>query len=66
MIIAWHKTGPRLRYERGIVHIEDLNPEAHITWRVSRWELFRVGIACIGASFFQDDAHEAATSFDGS
>lgn len=50
MILFWHKTGPRLSWERECFKIDDLNPEAHIEWRMSRSELFKLGWQCMLAA----------------
>jgi hypothetical protein len=44
MNLFWHPTGPSLRYERGVLYISDLNPEIHTKWRMSRSEMFWLGI----------------------
>lgn len=46
-------SGPKISYSNGhILHVEDLNPEAHIQFRVGRVELLRLGWNCIKASLF--------------
>lgn len=44
MIIYWHKTGPLLVYQNGVLHIEDLNPELKTKWALTRLERFGIGI----------------------
>ena len=49
-------TGPMLRYKRekyfNKLEIYDLNPEVHIKWSVSRWEMFKIGLKCCIAAIF--------------
>ena len=42
MDIFRHPTGPLMRYENGVLHVED--SETKIQWRMSRGELLRVGL----------------------
>jgi hypothetical protein len=44
MTLFWHNTGPLIRYQDGILHVEDLNPEAKIRFRMSRTELLRLSL----------------------
>lgn len=48
--LFWHPTGPLIAYSKGILHIEDLNPQLSTKWRMSRAELFKLGWHCIRAS----------------
>jgi hypothetical protein len=50
MTIFWHPTGPRLRYENGMLYSDSLNPENHIHWRISRWEMVKTGVRFIAAA----------------
>ncbi len=43
MTIFWANWGPLLRYQQGFLDIEDLNPEIKTRWRMSRWEMIKVG-----------------------
>jgi hypothetical protein len=43
MTIFWHQTGPLVRYENGVLYIENLNPEMKTKWRMSRSEMLRFG-----------------------
>jgi len=43
MTLFWHAAGPLMKYNDGILRIEDLNPEIKTQWRMSRWERFRTG-----------------------
>lgn len=45
--IWWCPEGPLLKYEPATFVIEDLNPDVKITWRMSRFELFKIGLRCI-------------------
>lgn len=36
-----HSTGPLVRYEDGLLKIDDLNPEVKTKWRMSRWEMVK-------------------------
>lgn len=47
----WRNTGLKITTEKGVLVIEDLNPDAKIRNRVSRWELFRIGFWLIRKSF---------------
>jgi hypothetical protein len=42
--------GPYLAYCDGTLHVADLNPEWSARWKVSRGELFRIGLRCIRAA----------------
>jgi hypothetical protein len=50
MTLFWYPQGPMMKYIDGVLHIEDLNPDAHLTWRLSRWEMFKIGFKFILAS----------------
>lgn len=40
--------GPLLTYTHdSILHIDDLNPEAHMTWYLTPVELARLGFCCM-------------------
>lgn len=49
--VLWAKEGPRLEMTRQaqqgpyshVLHISDLNPEAHLKWCFSRWGMIRIG-----------------------
>lgn len=43
-------SGPMVRYGGGSLCIDDLNPERHMTWRMSRLQMLRVGWRCFVAS----------------
>jgi hypothetical protein len=50
MTLFWHQTGPLIRYELGMLRVESLNPEKAVGFRMSRWEMFRLGWRCIGSA----------------
>jgi hypothetical protein len=50
MVIFWTGAGPRLSYENGFLNIDDLNPEHHLHWRMSRWEMIKIGLRCVFAA----------------
>ena len=50
MILFSDPTGPLVYYTGHILAIEDLNPETKIRWRMSRWEMLRLGWRCIVAT----------------
>ncbi len=56
MILFWCPEGPRISYERHFdgdtIIVEDLNPESFIEFRMTPWELFKMGINCIRVAIF--------------
>lgn len=50
MTLFWHPTGPLLKYTDKMLYIEDLNPQINTRWRMSRWEMLRLGCRCIWAA----------------
>jgi hypothetical protein len=50
MTLFWHPSGPRMRFVDSVLFIEDLNPEARMQWRMSQWEMFKLGLRCLFAS----------------
>lgn len=48
--LFWHPSGPLLTYRHGFLDISDLNPEIETRWRMSRWEMFKLGLRCLIAS----------------
>jgi hypothetical protein len=49
--LLFDPTGPLMRYSPdGMLHVEDLNPEVKTKWRMSRWEMFKLGWRCILAA----------------
>lgn len=48
MLLFSDPTGPLIeRDDEGVLHIRDLNPEVYTRWRMSRWEMLRLGWRCI-------------------
>ena len=43
MTLFWHPGGPLMRYEHGVLIVEDLNPEIKTRWRMTRIERLRAG-----------------------
>ena len=39
-----------VKYETGLLYIEDLNPEIKTKWRMSRGEMLRFGWRCLVAA----------------
>lgn len=56
MMLFWCSEGPCVTYERRfdgeVLVVEDLNPENEIRFRMTPWELFKMGINCIRVSVF--------------
>jgi hypothetical protein len=50
MTLFWHPSGPRMTYQDGLIEVEDLNPHVATHWRMSGWEMFKLGIKCIWAA----------------
>lgn len=50
MTLFRHSTGPMMKYVGGVLYIDDLNPESHLAWRMTRWEMFRTGLQFLVAS----------------
>lgn len=50
MTLFWHPTGPKVSYREGILHVSDLNPQVETRWRMSRWEMVKLGFACLNAA----------------
>lgn len=50
--LYWHETGQMLRVAGETLHIDDLNPETNLTWRLTRWEQFRIGLHLIWNAIF--------------
>lgn len=45
-----NNTGPLIQYNDGVLRIDDLNPSYTMIWKVSRWELFKIGCKSVWAS----------------
>lgn len=50
MTLFWHQTGPLLRYENGLLEVEDLNPHIQTRWRMSRYEMLVTGLKFVLAA----------------
>jgi hypothetical protein len=50
--IFFAHTGPMVRYDGDLIHINDLNPEFSTRWRMSRWEMVKFGFKAIAAGIF--------------
>lgn len=50
MTLFWCQTGPKVSWHNGMFVVEDLNPEAKISWRMGRREMIRLGWHCIVAA----------------
>jgi len=53
MTIFWNHTGPFLRYENGLLRVEDLNPEIKTRWRMTRGERFLTGLRFVVSALLQ-------------
>lgn len=54
MTLFWHPTGPKLSYRNATLKVSDLNPHVETQWRMSRWEMVKLGFQCIHASLVRD------------
>ena len=52
MRLFFDPSGPMLTYRLGLLEISDLNPEMHVQWRMTRWEMFKLGMRCLLAVTF--------------
>jgi hypothetical protein len=50
MVLFMDQTGPLLAYRHGFLDVQDLNPENEMRWRMSRWEIFKLGLSCLTAA----------------
>jgi hypothetical protein len=48
--LYWHQTGPLMRHDGKMLHVENLNPQIETRWSMNRWQMFRLGLRCILAS----------------
>lgn len=46
----WLNTGLKITADQGFLTVSDLNPETQIRNRMSKWELFRIGLWLIRRS----------------
>lgn len=45
--IFWLPEGPKISWENDVLHIEDLNPEVSLRWRMSPELLKKLGENCL-------------------
>jgi hypothetical protein len=50
MTLFWQQTGPLMKYDAGLLQVEDLNPQMKTQWRMSRMEMLVLGIKCLWAA----------------
>lgn len=50
MTLYFDHAGPMMRYAHGMLEISDLNPEGDRRWRMSRWEMYLLGLRCLLAA----------------
>lgn len=50
MILFCDPTGPSLTYSDGVLHVSDLNPRIETRWRMTRWDMLKLGWRCIKAA----------------
>lgn len=50
MILFYGLSVPLIRYERGTLLIEELNPQVRIQWRMSRGEMLGLALRCLIAA----------------
>lgn len=43
-------TGPLIEYQHGFLTVEDLNPQISTRWRMSRWEMVKLGFRALRAA----------------
>lgn len=48
--LFFHESGPMIHWGSGLLLVRDLNPDAEIAWRMSRWELFKLGCRALFAA----------------
>jgi hypothetical protein len=53
MTIFLDHCGPLLRYENGVLRVEDLNPEIKTRWRLSRAERVMIGLRFIVSAIYK-------------
>ena len=49
MILFFDASGPLLKFSDRTLYIEDLNLEMKTKWRMSRWEIIKLGLRCLWA-----------------
>lgn len=50
MTLFMDPTGPLVYYTGKTFGVEDLNPDAKLRWKMSRWEMFKFGLRSIVAA----------------
>ena len=50
MTLFWDKTGPLMKFSKGILRVEDLNPQVSTKWRMTRFERLKTGVRLIVAA----------------
>jgi len=50
MTLFWDKTGPLMNFSKGILRVEDLNPQVSTKWRMTRFEMLKTGLRFIIAA----------------
>jgi hypothetical protein len=48
--LYFNEAGPVVQYDGELLHVEDLNPHIQTKWRMSRWELIKLAVACLAAT----------------
>lgn len=56
--ILFTNWGPTIGYDRGYLHVEDINPHWETKWKLSRWEMMMMGARLIIAAFRKREAAE--------
>lgn len=51
--LFYEPSGPLVRYGKGVLQIQNLNPEVRTQWRMSRMEMCRFGWRCIVAAIWR-------------
>lgn len=65
MILFLDPTGPRLTYTEGVLYVSDLNPQVETRWRMSRWDMIKLGWRCIQAAAFSKSGMNNERSANG-
>jgi len=50
--ILWTEWGPEIKYDGKILYVEDINPHRVMKWKLSRREVFKMGMALVFGSIF--------------
>jgi hypothetical protein len=54
-ILFCDPTGPKLSYDGSVLNVSDLNPQIETRWRMSRWDMLKLGLRCIKAAALKWD-----------